>query len=919
MSGTISTINTPLIGAGGFSSPTLPGSMGGDGQSVAEGTGSPYSNQDFSSFAGALDLTPQALGGGGGGGAGGAAGASGQATTTHTTDRAGNTLTATTWTSGSSGGAAGAGGAGGAATLLLQSDRIGAAGSSFRASPVQVAATAAGGEGGGGATGGASGSGGYNLQSITQNGGTTATQTSQGAAGGNGGDGGDAGDGGAAYTGIANWTAYTGLGAIFSVSAVGGAGGLTSAISGWAGASGGTASVGGDGGNAGSGGDATAVLANSKLADDFSLSVTLSALGGAGGAGGNGGNGGAALSSFYPGLPNTVDQFGANGNGGNGGNGGAAAARLSGNSLAAPSISIALTVGQGAGGAGGAGGNEGAPVTTATQRITVSLPGTTGTAGSAGSGQITFTNNTIAVGSGISGDSQHGTTNGLTLQLEIDGFSGPGTASAPVALSAAPNANLQFFGNIIAGNGTSQLNLLQQGGGTAVVDTAASTLSLDGSPANQLTGFDYFYLGNNSTFVTGAGSYTVSFAPDADTLVYTPASGNVTLQGVTGSNMLLEFQGFGASLTAAEVQAATTVSNGNSFVALPNGHTIELAGFTGGIPAADIAFTAPCFLEGTRIATPRGPIAVENLAAGDIVLAQFGGAAAIRWVGHRRVDCRAHPLPRAVWPVRIAAHAFGPDAPRRAVWLSPDHAVFIGNVLIPVRYLINGRTIAQEPLRSVRYFHVQLDRHDVLSADGLPCESFLDTGNRADFDNGGGVARLHPAFALRIWNTDACARLVLGGPELAAARRALLDRAEALGHVQTDDPHLQILSGGLLLQPNVLGRLHRVRLPAGARGVRLLSRAGVPAELHEDRGDTRRLGIAISRIAYGDQPIRLASPRLGAGWHAVERSRRATWRWTDGDATLDVPGGQILMFQVAQTERYWRDDAIGGQQAAAGR
>jgi len=34
--------------------------------------------------------------------------------------------------------------------------------------------------------------------------------------------------------------------------------------------------------------------------------------------------------------------------------------------------------------------------------------------------------------------------------------------------------------------------------------------------------------------------------------------------------------------------------------------------------------------------------------------------------------------------------------PARDLLLSPDHAVFIDGVLIPVRYLINGSTIVQE-------------------------------------------------------------------------------------------------------------------------------------------------------------------------------------------------------------------------------
>ena len=65
----------------------------------------------------------------------------------------------------------------------------------------------------------------------------------------------------------------------------------------------------------------------------------------------------------------------------------------------------------------------------------------------------------------------------------------------------------------------------------------------------------------------------------------------------------------------------------------------------------------------------------------------------ITWIGHRRVDCARHPDPRRAWPVRVSVGAFGDGLPRRDLWLSPDHAVFVDRVLIPIKHLINGCTI----------------------------------------------------------------------------------------------------------------------------------------------------------------------------------------------------------------------------------
>jgi collagen type I/II/III/V/XI/XXIV/XXVII alpha len=120
--------------------------------------------------------------------------------------------------------------------------------------------------------------------------------------------------------------------------------------------------------------------------------------------------------------------------------------------------------------------------------------------------------------------------------------------------------------------------------------------------------------------------------------------------------------------------------------------------------------------------------------------------------------------------VRIAAGAFGSGLPRRDLFLSPDHAVFIEGVLIPIKRLINGSTIAQVPRSHVTYYHIELAQHDVVLAEGLPVESFLDTGDRSDFANGGGPVRLHPAFNVLAWEALGYAQLVMIGPELDAAR-----------------------------------------------------------------------------------------------------------------------------------------------------
>ena len=220
----------------------------------------------------------------------------------------------------------------------------------------------------------------------------------------------------------------------------------------------------------------------------------------------------------------------------------------------------------------------------------------------------------------------------------------------------------------------------------------------------------------------------------------------VDLVGLAPGTLTPNYSGTGSGGTLA-------ISNGSSIVAsLAFAGNYVNAHFTldpDGAGGSDVELV-PCFCAGTRIATPRGEVAVEDLRAGDRVLTVSGARRKIRWIGHRRVACTGHPRPDQVWPVRIRAGAFGDHQPIRDLLLSPDHAVLRAGDLIPIRYLVNGATVVQEPRDAVTYWHVELDRHDVLLAEGLGCESYLDTGNRSAFAGGGLATTIYRRFGVPI-------------------------------------------------------------------------------------------------------------------------------------------------------------------------
>jgi hypothetical protein len=79
------------------------------------------------------------------------------------------------------------------------------------------------------------------------------------------------------------------------------------------------------------------------------------------------------------------------------------------------------------------------------------------------------------------------------------------------------------------------------------------------------------------------------------------------------------------------------------------------------------------------------------------------------------------------------------------------------------------------PVERVVYHHLELAAHNVLLAEGLPAESFLDLKDGSNYSNRPGPVRLYPDFTVRMWEAFGCARLVVTGPDLNAAR-ALVGR-----------------------------------------------------------------------------------------------------------------------------------------------
>jgi Ca2+-binding RTX toxin-like protein len=313
------------------------------------------------------------------------------------------------------------------------------------------------------------------------------------------------------------------------------------------------------------------------------------------------------------------------------------------------------------------------------------------------------------------------------------------------------------------------------------------------------------------------------------------------------------------------------------------------------IEASDLVLMPTCYVTGTRILTVRGEVEVENLRIGDLAITASGATRPIRWIGHRRTDFRHHPFPQSVKPVRISAYAFGPDRPARDLYVSPGHAICVNvveEVLIPASALLNGSTIQQIEGDETTYWHVELDSHGILLAEGLPAESYLDMGNRGFFVESGIVdLAADPDAALRT-PADFCRPFHTDGALVEVVRAQLVARARALGWTLRRDPlaDLHLIVDGARIDPAVRGGCVRFSVPAGARQVALASNAARPIDV--GRGDDwRSLGVCVLKLSIDDgfappREIALDEPLLDETFHGLEREGEGVWRWTKGCARL---------------------------------
>lgn len=204
----------------------------------------------------------------------------------------------------------------------------------------------------------------------------------------------------------------------------------------------------------------------------------------------------------------------------------------------------------------------------------------------------------------------------------------------------------------------------------------------------------------------------------------------------------ITFDGTSTTIYGSLISAAGVTFAGASTI---NGNVLA---FNASVTFAENTTINPslvCYLKGTNILTETGYVAIEHLKVGDKVATKGKiydnqyineedefNCEPIKWIG----NFRAPNLNEQSFPICITAHAFGENTPFENLYLSPGHRILIDGKMVLAESLVNGTTIFQDCNRiEIEYYHLELESHSAIVANGVLSESYLDVDNRVIFEN----------------------------------------------------------------------------------------------------------------------------------------------------------------------------------------
>ena len=339
--------------------------------------------------------------------------------------------------------------------------------------------------------------------------------------------------------------------------------------------------------------------------------------------------------------------------------------------------------------------------------------------GTAGGGQAFGSGGGGGIGGGIGGEG---------------GYLAPGNPGMDGSSAAGPAYTITDTGSTIYNTVNSNLAAINAGtyAGTGA-GFGGGNDTLDGGAGNdQLMGMG------------GADTFVMDLSDDAGTTDtiwdYKAIEGDsvkiLSEDGTTDISIDMKT----GSLAGADANIAGTANGGaDSAVFFADGSMLIIKNHSFSDPE-------PCFLTGTFVTMSDGSQkAVEKLTIGDSVQAINGSAHAIKWMGQRQVSVQFADA-KSQNPICITAGALGDNTPVNDLYVSPDHAMYVDEVLVQANALVNDVSIYQvaEMPEDFFYWHIELESHEIILAEGAATETFVDNEARNRFDNAAEFDALYP-------------------------------------------------------------------------------------------------------------------------------------------------------------------------------
>lgn len=481
-------------------------------------------------------------------------------------------------------------------------------------------------------------------------------------------------------------------------------------------------------------------------------------------------------------------------------------------------------------------------------------------------------------------------------------------------------------GYLFVSSGATILGDIQLGdGGYATLDAGISQASYYSAGNVLYTGGTINLSGNTN------GGLTITGLENGGTLVTSITGFDGTGQGNSDVIKIAGVQQKDVTSVEAKGNSVNLTLTNNKAIIL-NIAGAEKIGYSLGTAADGSLTYEVCFLSGSLIKMLDGEQLIEDIRIGDEIMtfdyaSNQEVASRVKWVGNKKATVKPWLSDdEAGYPVRIVKDAVADGVPHEDLLITAEHCLFFDGQFIPVRMLVNGSTIFYDhSITEYTYYHIETEKHSVITANGMLTESYLDTGNRHSFKQDGDFVLFSKPLATKSWEQDSCHPLTVERSVVEPIYHQINDRAMAMGKrivashkTLTNDSKLHLITplGQEIYAFSETNGKYLFNIPAGIDTVYIASRVSRLCDTIGPFIDNRHsLGIEIADILMmtTNRVYKITDHLFKSnlsGWHALEK--KASSRWTKGYAILALThkntSDRVLSLHIVSSNAYFIEE-----------